>query len=391
MTPSDWLERRVLVCVGTGGVGKTTVAAALGLEAARRGKRALVLTIDPARRLADALGTGPLDHEEREVPRAALRREGVRGDGRLFATMLDTKRTFDEVVRQYAPDPETLERIFANPIYQNLTDALAGSREYSAMEQVHRIRARGEYDLIVLDTPPAGHALEFLDAPRRLTRMLDTQILRLMFRPAVAMGRTGLRLFRLGASPVLRTLERISGFEFLTAVSEFLLIFESMLDGFSQRARETELLLRGPESGFVLVAGTGREQVRRSRSFFERLERERVSVEGLVVNRVRSWPGSGAIPEPSAAERAAAAREIARAFAARGVDDAETTARQVVDTAVRQAALARRDRASVAELRRALPLDCPSVRVVPLFAEDVHALDGLSRIAAHLFGDAPRA
>ena len=176
MTPADWLGRRVLVCVGTGGVGKTTVAAALGIEAARRGKRALVLTIDPARRLADALGTGSLDHEEREVPGALPGGPGSRGDGALFAMMLDTKRTFDEVVRRYARDAETLEQIFANPIYQNLTDTLAGSREYSAMEQLHRIHERNDYDLIVLDTPPARHALDFLNAPRRLTDLFDTSV-----------------------------------------------------------------------------------------------------------------------------------------------------------------------------------------------------------------------
>ncbi len=390
MTPSDWLERRVLVCVGTGGVGKTTVSAALGIEAARRGKRALVLTIDPARRLADALGTGALDHEEREVPGAASGGSGSRGDGALFAMMLDTKRTFDEVVRRYARDAETLEKIFANPINQNLTDALAGSREYSAMEQLHRIYERGDYDLIVLDTPPARHALDFLEAPRRLTGLFDTQLLRLLFRPAVAMGRTGFRLFQLGASPLLRALERISGFEFLTAVSEFLLVFESMVDGFNERARATEQLLRGPQCGFLLVAGPDPPQVRRAHEFFGRLRQERISVEGLVVNRVRRWRGSGAIPDPDAEERTRAIDWLAGGLAARGIDAAGAAAREIVETAVREAALARRDAAAVTELRQQLPLDSPSVRVVPLLAEDIHALDGLSRIAAHLFGEPAR-
>ena len=177
MIPAQWLERRVLVCVGTGGVGKTTVSAAIALEGARRGLRALVLTIDPARRLSDALGIGPLGPKPRRVPRKALLSAGIDSDGSLDAMMLDPKRTFDELVERYAPDARTKEEIYANPIYQNLTDALGGSREYSAMEQLHQLHQAGSYDLIVVDTPPARHALEFLDAPRRLIGFLDSKVL----------------------------------------------------------------------------------------------------------------------------------------------------------------------------------------------------------------------
>ncbi len=385
MTPEAWLERRVLVCVGTGGVGKTTVAAALGLAAARRGRRVLVLTIDPARRLADALGAGPLDHQEREVPREWLRRAGVPERGALSAMMLDTKRTFDEIVSRHAPDAETVERIFANPIYQNLTDALAGSREYSAIEKLHQIFSAGRYDLVVLDTPPARHALEFLDAPRRLTGFLDTQLLRLLFRPAAAMGRAGFRLFRLGSATLLRTIERISGVEFLTAVSEFLLVFEAMLDGFSERAREAEALLRGPECGFVLVAGPGAEQARRARGFWTRLEGERVDVVGLVVNRVRTWAAPGAPPagEPGPEEE----RWLAGALATHGFSgDARTAAAAILATGHRQAALAARDAEVVRALAADLPLEPDAIKTVPLLDEDVHAQDGLARLAAHLFG-----
>jgi len=233
--PAGWLDCRVLVTVGTGGVGKTTVAAALGLAGARAGKSVLVMTIDPARRLADALGTGALDHVPREVPRERLSEAGVAGEGKLAAMMLDTKRTFDELVERFAADPASRERIFANPIYRNLTDALGGSREYSAMEKLRQVHAEGGYDLIVLDTPPASHALDFLDAPRRLAGFLESQLLTTLLHPAAVVGRASLRLFRSGSELVLRGLERITGLEFLTAISEFLLAFEEMLGGFSAR------------------------------------------------------------------------------------------------------------------------------------------------------------
>jgi len=169
--PAAWLEREILVTVGTGGVGKTTLAAAFGLEAARAGRRALVITIDPARRLADALGLDQLDHEERELPAELRARAGFAPGGRLFAMMLDTRRAFDELAARLVPDPQMLARIQRNVIYRNLTDALSGSREYSALEKLHELHASRRYDLIVVDTPPAGHALEFLDAPRRLAGM----------------------------------------------------------------------------------------------------------------------------------------------------------------------------------------------------------------------------
>jgi anion-transporting ArsA/GET3 family ATPase len=385
--PEEWLNRKVLVCVGTGGVGKTTVSAALALEAARRGRRALVLTIDPARRLADALGVEVLDDQERPVAPDLLAKSG----GSLSAMMLDTKRTFDEIVSRYAPDPQTLERIFANPIYQNLTDALAGSREFSAVERVHQLHASGRYDLIVLDTPPARHALEFLDAPRRLTGLLDAQLLRLMFRPAAAMGRTGFRLFQLGSSTVLRTIERISGFEFLRAVSEFLLALESMLEGFHERAQATEALMRGPECGFVLVAGAAAEQARRAEGLSDRLAAERVHLIGLVLNRVWAWPGGGDPPEPDPARDAATARWLEEALRASGRErDAERVGQRLVELAERQATLARRSAGVAARLRQAVPLDSQSVGTIPLFADDVHSLDGLSRMGEHMFGASAR-
>jgi anion-transporting ArsA/GET3 family ATPase len=389
VSAKPWLDHRVLVTVGTGGVGKTTVGAAIGLEAARRGKRALVVTIDPARRLADALGIGELGHEPRTLPREVLRKAGIEGPGELVAMMLDTKRTFDELVSRYSPDEEALERILANPIYQNLTDALAGSREYSAMEKLHQLHSAGEYDLIVLDTPPSTHALEFLDAPRRLTGFLQSDFLKLLFRPALVMGRTGFRLFRFGSATVLRVMERLTGIGFLRTISDFLLAFESMLEGFTTRAAEIEALLRDPVCGFVLVVGPDPEQARRALDFSARLQEDGIGLLGLVMNRVRTWPGSGPVPELDEVEAKRITEWLAKGLAdGNSPFDPKRTARNLVGTLTRQALLARRDAEVCAHLEKTLALPPETVRRIPLFSEDVHALGSLRRMASYLFGNA---
>ena len=388
MSETCWLEHQILVIVGTGGVGKTTVSAALGLEAARRGKRVLVLTIDPARRLGDALGI-ELGHEPHSIPGAVLRAAGIEASGEFVAMMLDTKQTFDDLVRRYSPDEEALERILTNPIYQNLTDALAGSREYSAMESLHQLHSAGEYDLIVLDTPPSSHALEFLDAPRRLTGFLQSDLLKLLFRPALALGRTGFRLFRFGSATVLRALEMVTGLGFLRAISDFLLAFESMLEGFTERARATEALLRDPICGFVLVVGPDPEQARRAEDFWKRLQQERVHLLGLVMNRVRTWPGRGRTPELGTAEAKQLTEQLAKELAKRDPGfEPEQAARELVATLTQQALLARRDAEVGARLEEAIGLSPEAVRKIPLFSEDVHALEGLRRMASHLFEEA---
>jgi len=388
MSGTDWLERRIIVTVGTGGVGKTTVSAAIALEAARRGKRALVLTIDPAQRLSDALGAGTLDHEERQIPSQVLRSAGGDPRGSLSAMMLDTKRTFDELVLRYAPNPESVERIFENPIYRNLNDALAGSREYSAMEKLHQLHVTGKYDLIVLDTPPAAHALDFLDAPRRLTGFLDSQILRLLFLPALSMGRTGVKLFRVGSSITLGLIERVTGLEFLRIVSDFLLAFESMLEGFTTRAREIETLLRSSACGFVLVVGPDPTQAQRAHEFWLRLREEQIALIGLVSNRTRVWPEPGPIPDFGPAQLEEATWRLSKALGRSEPGfTAEPAARLLVEGASRHATLARRDARVREWLAARLPITGNSLRVVPLFDEDIHVLASLRRMADHLFDE----
>jgi anion-transporting ArsA/GET3 family ATPase len=377
---------RVVVCVGTGGVGKTSLAAALALGAARRGRRALVLTIDPARRLADALGVESLGNQPHALPREVLTRLGVPEQGALSAMMLDMKRTFDDLVQRFADSPEARERILRNPIYQHVSDALAGSAEYSAMEKVFEISGREDLDLIVLDTPPSQHALDFLEAPERLLEFLDSRIVQLLLHPAFAAGRIGFRVFQRGAHRVLQILERVSGISFLEDVSEFLLAFEGMSEGFRARAREVSRLLYGPESAFLLVLGPSRESVAHAGVFLERLEASGARVAGLAVNRVRVWPGGPPPPaDPAAREEAVSA--LARALA-RGEPPAfpARVAAEAALQAVRgYAAMAEQDERSTAALRERARRAGYFWRCVPELDRDVHDLAALARLDEHLF------
>ena len=213
-----------------------------------------MLTIDPARRLADALGIAELGNQPTDLPRERLTALGVPPEGRLAALMLDMKRTFDELVARFADSEEARQRILGNRIYQHVSDALAGSAEYSAMEKVFELSERRDFDLIVVDTPPSQHALDFLEAPRRLVEFLDSRLVQMLLHPAFAAGRFGVRLFQRGSERVLRLIERVSGVAFLEDISEFLLAFEGMSEGFRERAREVQARLVGPDAAFVLAA-----------------------------------------------------------------------------------------------------------------------------------------
>jgi anion-transporting ArsA/GET3 family ATPase len=382
--PAEALRaRRILVCVGCGGVGKTTIAAALALEAARAGRRALVITIDPARRLANALGLERLDDEPSELPRERLEPLGLPPRGSLWASMLDQKRTFDGLVERFAADPAARERIFANPIYQHVSDALAGSAEYTAMERVYELATRGEFELIVVDTPPAQHALDFLEAPQRLLAFLDSRLVHLLIHPAMSAGRLGARFFQRGTRLALHWIERITGIGFLQDVSEFLLAFEGMAGGFRARAERVRGLLRGPETGFVLVAGPERESVAQASEFLARLEDFGVRLDGVVANRVRLWPGGGAAPAEDARPEDVAA--LARALAARAGAGypAQQAAQAAADCAAGYAALARRDERALRALReRAVDGGRRFWRAVPELSQDVCDLSSLSRVGA---------
>jgi anion-transporting ArsA/GET3 family ATPase len=379
------VRRRIAICVGCGGVGKTTVAAALALEAARRGRRALVLTIDPARRLADALGVEALGNRPQPLARETLATLGVPEHGALSALMLDMKRTFDDLVERFADSAEARERILRNPIYQHASQALAGSVEYSAMEKVYEMWERRDYDLIVVDTPPAEHALDFLEAPQRLLEFLESRIVHMLIHPAFAAGRFGVRLFQHGTRRVLQLMERISGIGFLQDLSEFLLAFEGMSVGFRQRATRVRSLMLGPESSFVLVTGPGRESVRQATGFRDRLEGFGVPLAAVLVNRVRIWPGGGSPPELADAGGDVDALAAAIRAACGPAVPAEAAARAALHAATGYAALVRRDARAIRDLREGAENAGRFWAQIPELAEDVHDLAGLARIADAVF------
>ncbi|MFF8942560.1 ArsA family ATPase [Streptomyces sp. NPDC014864] len=287
---------RIVVCCGSGGVGKTTTAAALGLRAAERGRKVVVLTIDPARRLAQSMGIDSLDNVPRRV-------KGTEGDGELHAMMLDMKRTFDEVVEGHA-DPERAAAILANPFYQSLSAGFAGTQEYMAMEKLGQLRAKDEWDLIVVDTPPSRSALDFLDAPKRLGSFLDGRLIRLLTAPAKLGGRAGMKFLNVGMSMMTGTLGKLLGGQLLKDVQTFVAAMDTTFGGFRTRADATYKLLQAPGTAFLVVAAPERDALREAAYFVERLAAERMPLAGLVLNRVH---GSGA--ERLSAERALAAAE----------------------------------------------------------------------------------
>jgi len=397
-------EAKIAVCVGCGGVGKTTIAAALAVEAARRGRRVLVLTIDPARRLADALGVEALGNEPPELPRSAMAALSIPAEGSLSALMLDMKRTFDDLVERFAETPESRERILSNSIYQHVSDALAGSTEYSAMEKVFELYESEEFDLIVVDTPPAQHALDFLDAPQRLLEFLDSKIVGMFIHPAFSAGRFGLRIFQGSVTRVLGVIERITGIGFLEDITEFLLAFEGMADGFRERARKVRSLLVGKNTSFVLVTGPGWESVAQANLFLDRLEAYEVPLRGVLVNRLHLWPGDDLTPrflrgddgsgegarledDGLESDEEEALEALTAALTEVSADDfsPQHAARTALDTARGYAAWVWRDEEATRGLRAHTERSGRFWGCVPELADDVHDLTGLARIADLIF------
>ncbi|MGW4203551.1 ArsA family ATPase [Streptomyces sp. NPDC004726] len=326
---------RIIVCCGSGGVGKTTTAAALGVRAAERGRHVVVLTIDPARRLAQSLGIDSLDNTPRRVK--GIEADGEGSGGELHAMMLDMKRTFDEIVEAHA-DAERARAILENPFYQSLSAGFAGTQEYMAMEKLGQLRARDEWDLIIVDTPPSRSALDFLDAPKRLGSFLDGKFIKLLMTPAKMGGRAGMKFLNVGMSMMTGTLGKLLGGQLLRDVQTFVTAMDTMFGGFRTRADATYRLLQAPGTAFLVVAAPERDALREAAYFVERLADEGMPLAGLVLNRVH---GSGAAR--LSAERALSAAETltagepadaatdAAAAQPAGETDEETTAEETDD------------------------------------------------------------
>ncbi|RBY80524.1 ArsA family ATPase [Blastococcus sp. TF02A-26] len=360
-------DTRILVCCGAGGVGKTTTSAALALAAAEAGRTVVVLTIDPARRLAQSLGLEELDNEPRQV-------EVPGAEGELHAMMLDMKRTFDDVVSAHST-PERAEQILANPFYQSLSSSFAGTQEYMAMEKLGQLRATDRWDLIVVDTPPSRSALDFLDAPNRMGRFLDGTMIRLLTAPARAGGRAGIRIVGAGFMVFSRIISKILGGQLLRDISAFVSALDTMFGGFRERATATYELLRRPGTYFVVVATPEPDALREASYFVDRLSAEGMPLAGLVLNRTHP-PASTVL---SATRAEAAAEEVAEG----GGPGAELAAGALRVHAERMQ-LATREQRLADRFTSAHPE--VAVRAVPAAAGDVHDLDGLRVMAAELTG-----
>ena len=361
--------RRICICAGSGGVGKTTTSAAIALGMVERGLRVCVLTIDPAKRLADSLGLEELGNQAAQVDPELLRASGVEPRGELWAMMLDAKQTFDELVARHAEDEEARERVLDNQIYQQISSALAGSQEYMAMEKLFELHSEGKYDLLVLDTPPSRNALDFLDAPERLTQFIEGRSLQMFIKPTGLAARVAGR----GAGVVLALLKRILGFDLLADLSEFFNAFSGMIEGFQDRAHRVNSLLRDRETTFVIVCGPQAEPIEETVFFHSKLDEAGMNFGGAIVNRVRYRLIDPVPPRQELVdliETDTGNRDLA-----------ERAAENLIDYEL----LADRDEENIAKLRSRLGGQ-PVIRV-PYLDTDVHDIRGLAEIDRFLFTD----
>jgi anion-transporting ArsA/GET3 family ATPase len=360
-------RKEIVICAGSGGVGKTTTAAAIAAGMAARGRAAAVLTIDPAKRLANSLGLPELAGEERQVDPDRLDAAGLGGTGELWAMMLDAKRTFDELVETYAADEAARDAVLSNPIYRQLSNAVAGSQEYMAMEKLHQLHQEGNYDLLVLDTPPTRNALDFLDAPRRLARFIDSRSLQ-FFR---ASSKAGLGLVGRGTGMLFSVMKRATGVDLLQDLAAFFNAFGDMAEGFGERAQRVETLLCDSRTTFMLVSSPRAAAIEEAAFFHRKLKEEGLPFGGVIANRVRepikATPGKKLDTELEKLLDPALAGRVSR-------------------TVAEHRALAERDERNLEELRRRLPRK-PAI-VIPELPGDVHDLAGLEAVGRHLFADA---
>lgn len=368
-------DHKIIVCVGTGGVGKTTVAASFAVHGALTGRRAMVLTIDPARRLAQSLGLHELRGDCQQIDLSDLRRLGRTVPGSLSAGMLDQKSAWDEFIARHAPNEEASRAILRNEFYQQMSRSFAGSTEYMAIEELCRIDESGEYDLVVLDTPPTGHALDFLEAPRKLEDFLDRSMIGWFVKPYATFGWSAWKTASRSVKFLFERIERATGVETLRQISEFFIAMEAMFDGIADRSRRVREVLTSSRTAFVLVTGPDEQVLGQSEMLTEKVALLGMPLRGVVVNRLHPLPAGADEPLP----RDALEERIARVMAKQGLDDSETVAWLAHNHLAAQGLAT-----SEGERRQAFEAGLPAgivVQPVPEFEADVHDLSALARFA----------
>jgi anion-transporting ArsA/GET3 family ATPase len=358
-------DKRIVICGGSGGVGKTTASAAIAMGAAARGRKVAVVTIDPARRLANSLGLEELGNKPALVDPQLFPAAGIEMEGELWAMMLDPKRTFDDLIDRLAPNEKARDEVLANRIYQELSNAVAGSQEFTAMAKLYDLDRDHDFDLIVLDTPPSRNALDFLDAPDRLTQFFEGRALQVFLRP------TGLaaRVMGRGTGMVFGVLKRVTGIDLLQDLAVFFRSLSGMIDGFKERAQAVNKLLADPGTVFLLVTSPEREPIDEAIFFWRKLKAARMPFGGVVVNRVHHDLLGDAEVENVSAELA---------------DDlGDKLAARVADNFRDYHVLARRDAQNIERLGKQLRDD--RLLLIPYLDEDVHDVEGLVRLDRYLF------
>lgn len=358
--------RKVLVCCGAGGVGKTTIAASIGLRCAMEGMKTLVLTIDPAKRLADSLGLSELGNRQTPITLPG------KAKGRLWGMMLDQKRTFDNLIERIAPSEKARQNILNNHFYQQISGHLTGSEEYMAMEKLYDIHQRDEFDLVVLDTPPTRHALDFLDAPRRMMELMDEKIIQWFVKPYFMAGKLSFQFAQKGASVVFKILERITGSQALRDLAEFFLAFDGLYDGFKNRAGAVLELLSGEKCAFVIVTTAQRPAVDEAAFFRDRLRQSNMPLGAVVFNRIQESIGVDRVDE----EKASAEKIIEKMPRYASVVDA------LIDLAVNSDKIARAQKELMEGFVKGMDGDSPVFRI-PAMPTDIHDIRGLLRVGGH--------
>lgn len=393
---------RIVVCAGSGGVGKTTTAATIALWGALHGRNAIVLTIDPARRLADSLGVGPIGNTPVQVPDEVLASARRDGDGTLAAMMLDQKGSWDELVERHVPNEEARQRILENRFYQQLSQSFAGSQEYMAVEQLGELDASGRYDLIVVDTPPTQHALDFLEAPERLLAFLDRKIVKWFVRPSFSAGWSTLRTMNRTVGFLLHKIEDATGVTALADVTDFFSAMTGLFEDFEPRVQRVTQLLRDPATAFLLVAGPDEQVLDQADYLAAQMAARGMPLKGVVMNRVHPHVAMGdgdasleavtrLVTEQIAAlgaAPAAAAKPARRASGSQAKGAASTLADRLARNFVAYQARARGDEVRMEIFRQGLPRGVPLVQV-PNLQSDVHDVAGLLQLHRFLFADAP--